>query len=598
MEAREYRVDNFIVLELKGHVDEFNTAILRDEIHTIINTGRSRLAVDLSRTEFVSAHCLAAVWRCQRRARRYGGDIVLFGARGKAAETIRFVSLDRVMTIATDLDGARDHFVTLGQHQIEREQESLTNNSPGWSWRRALARFFQFMLLFNLALLTTHEPAQATPEDQPSRATMDRKTLRELLLRQGSVAKLASLERQERLQDRDITHSLQLPKVTLTTGYLYQTNPNLLTKVANRELNQLRQRGSESEFSDFQSNTNFRIDKDVVVVSVGLVQVLYSGGLYEAQMKLADSRIKEQEAKALVDKTVVAETADKLYWAIVLGERKVELLEAQLQVATAQKAAKAQSLLRRSIGRSEAAEAELAELVTQKNVLEAKQELTKARETLSAMLGRMPQDTLVLAPEVPSRMKVIHEPEAYLKIAENRYADLAHAAARIDSARAYEETVAASAVRSPKAFALGAVDHSRGLGDNQEIINWTVGLAVTMPLYDGGRSYAELEKTRLLLAQARLGYEEARRNLHLGLREAVSGLRSTDIRLTIAEKARELAGERIAAAEQAAAKGMIPAYQVMMAKQAALEADIVLVAAQAEYAQWRARLASLTGEDL
>ena len=602
MEAREYRVDQVIILELKGRVDEFNTAVLCDEIHTIINTGRSCIGVDLGLTDFVSAHCLSAIWRCQQRAKRYQGDIVLFGARGKCAETIAYVSLGKVMTVVHDLDAVRDHFKRLSNQDLKSTSAFPQGIHKGW--QHTLRRFFQLVLLFGFGLpLALFLPAPRFALADSSQAdsvhvgqVLDRKTLRELVARHGAMAQLTSLRMQERLQDRDIARSLQLPSLMLTSGYLHQSNPNLLTQIANRELNQLRRRSDNAEYSELQTNSSFRIDNDVVIVSLGVVQVLYSGGLYQAQMRLADAQIKEGQAKALVDEGIALETADKLYWGIVLGERKVKLLASRRDAAAAQSQAKERSAATRAISRSEAAESELALLAAEQALLEAEQDLAKAKETLNTLLGRQPHHPLVLAPEEPTRLSKVHEPEDYLAIAEHRYADMAHAAARVDTARAYEASVAASAVRSPKAFALGAVDHTQGLGDDQRILNWSAGFAITLPLYDGGRSFAETEKSRLLLAQARLGYDEARRKLHLAIREAVAGLRAAAIKLTIAEKARSLAKERARAAEQAAASGQIPQHSLLLVTQAGLEADVALVAAQSEYAAWRSRLEALTGE--
>ncbi len=610
MEAREYRVDNFIVLELKGRVDEFNTAVLRDEIHTIINTGRTRLAIDLSLTEFLSAHCLSAIWKCQRRAKSFGGDIALCGATERVAATIKYVALERVMAIHPDLAGVRSQFATMPLQAKADTQGALS--AFAWSWRSIIGRFLQFTWVFGLlgALCTSYDQALAsaaqvsvatpsTPTDRNGSGAskpLTREDLRELVRRQGAVAQFSSLRKQERLQERDIALSLQLPNVALTTGYLYQSNPNLLTQVANRELNQLRQRGTESEISDFQSRSNFRIDQDVVVVSIGMVQVLYSGGLYEAQMRFAESRIREEDAKAMVDEALAMETAERLYWGAVLGRKKVELLEARLQAARSQRVAKEQSFASRAISRSESAEAELEELTSEQTLLEAQQDLNKALETLNGLLGRDPSANLVLAPQEPERMANIPLAEEYLRIAENRYAEISHAAARMDSARAYEATLAASAVRSPKAFALGAVDHTQGIGDGRTIVNWTLGVAMTLPLFDGGRSYAELEKSRILLSQARLGYDEARRKLELGIREAVSALRTADLKLTIANKAQEIATGRAQAAKEAVSRNQIPKYQYERSNQAELEAAMAVLLAQTDYIQWTARLTALTGE--
>lgn len=607
MEAQEYRVENHIVLELKGRVDEFNTSILRDEIHTIINTGRSRLAIDLSKTEFLSAHCMHAIWKCQKRARRFGGDIVLFGMSGKVRETVAFVKLGEVMTCLETQEEVIDFFA----HRSTASFAATLGNSANPKWehvRNLLTRFFQFVFVGSLVSLISTETSWAQEKresqgesyagDQRESPALTLDALKQIAARSGAIAQLSELQKQERLQDRDIAKSLQLPTVLLTTGYLYQSNPNLLTQVANREINQLRQRGAESEFSDLQTNTNFKIDKDVIVMSLGVVQTIYSGGLYDARLHLAESQIKEQESKAQVDNLKNMETIEKLYWGILLTEKKVELLDSKRKAAKAKLEAMQASFHERAISKAALAESEIEELQSEQAQVEGQQDLLKLRESLNALLGRNLREPISLAESPLLRIKNIHDPEDYIRIAENRHPELSYAASRVDTARAYEETLSASAVRSPKGFLLGAVDHTRGIGKANDLMNWTLGVAVTMPLYDGGRSVAESEKSRLLLGQARLGYAESRRKLYLDIREAVAQLRAASLKLDIAEKGLGLALSRTSAAKQAILQNQVPKYQFEAIQSAEIESRIALLVAQADYLQWASRLRSLTSEDL
>jgi anti-anti-sigma factor len=606
LEAQEYRVENHIVLELKGRVDEFNTAILRDEIHTIINTGRSRLAIDLSKTEFLSAHCMHAIWKCQRRAQKFGGDIVLFGMGGKVRETIDFVNLGAVMTCLESKEEVIDFFAhnSKGNYVNRSGSQEISQLEK---FRQSITRFFQFLLLGSLAsvaqLWLPHESRAQTPTEtstieNAASPALTLEALKQLAMRNGAVSQLSDLQKQERLQDRDIVKSLALPTVLLTTGYLYQSNPNLLTQVANREINQLRQRGAESEFSDLQTNTNFKIDQDVVVLSMGVVQTIYSGGLYDARLHLAESQIKEQETKAQADSLKNLETVEKLYWGILLTERKVDLLDSKYKAAQAKLRAMQASFNERAISKAALAESEIEALQSEQALVEGQQQLLKLRESLNALLGRNLSEPLTLSESPLVRIKKIHEPEDYVRIAENRHPELSYAASRVDSARAYEETLTASAVRSPKAFLLGAVDHTRGVGQGNDLMNWTLGVAVSMPLYDGGRSFAESEKSRLLLGQARLGYTESRRKLYLDIRESVSQLRAASLKLDIAEKGLALALARTTAAKQAIAQNQLPKYQFEATQSAEIESKIALLLAQADYQQWASRLRALTSEDL
>ncbi len=595
MEALEYRIDNFVVLELRGRVDEFNTHVLRDEIHTIVNTGRFRIAIDLGKTEFLSAHCLRAVWKCQQRAVRVGGDIVFIEATGQVSETLKYVQLSRVMHLLPTLEDARQHFALQASSKNNGPEAGLGGASGRTGLGAMLRRFLQFVLIFGLCWFSQHRLQSTKALASEKRYGLDE--LISLARTRGSANELIELQKQEKVLDVDMVKSQQLPQVLLTTGYLYQSNPNLLTQLANRQLNQLRQQGAESDLSSVQSNTNFKIEKDVVVVSAGVLQAIYTGGLYEAQLSLAESRASEHEAKGRSLRQESEETVRKLYWGIVLLKRKLHLLEATTQSARAKTAAMRLATQQRVLSEHSLAEAELSELQALKAELEARQELKKLVENLNRAIGREPEETLELSEEPFEPLRKIHDPSEYLKIAENRYPELGFASARVRTARAYQESLRASSVRSPKAFLLGSVDHSRGLSDDTRFVNWTLGVAVSIPLYDGGRSFAEMEKSRLLLDQARLGFVETRRQLFLDIREAVAQLREAELSIEIAEKTLTIAQGRAHAASAALAKGQIPAYRARESEIGALQASIAKIAAESDYLIWKARLQSLVGEE-
>ena len=115
MEANEYKSGNVVVLELKGRVDEFNTKVLSDELKTIVNTGRFFIAIDLKKTNFLSANCLNEIWSCQRTSHKLGGDIILAGAEGDVLETINFVDFDYVIKRFYDLQEGIDYLQKLSE---------------------------------------------------------------------------------------------------------------------------------------------------------------------------------------------------------------------------------------------------------------------------------------------------------------------------------------------------------------------------------------------------------------------------------------------------------------------------------------------------
>lgn len=610
VEALEYRVDNFIVLELRGRVDEFNTSVLRDEIHTIINTGRFRIAVDLSKTEFLSAHCLSAVWSCQRRARRIGGDLVLVGPKNGVEETIDFVKIRSVVSVYPTLEQAQSHFSHM-QDIVPVAHGGLAG---------ILRRFFQYLVLLvlsasvsefslaqapgeavgahlDLSAVKSRSSVLAQPYSWKAKVTYTLDQLLEIARKKSGQARLSELQRQSALQDVEVVRSQNFPKLLLTSGYLYQSNPNLLNQLANRELNQLRQSGSETDVSNLKTKSNISIEKDVLVVSAGLMQAVYTGGLYEAQLDLAEARSDEQQASAEVSMMEVDEIVKKLYWGIVLAEQRARIIEMQLEAvqgwADALRKAEAQKI----IGVRSVAEAELEVLQAERDRLSTLQELTALREYLNRLLGFSLEERIQLHVQEMSEMKSLKDSLAYLQVAELRSPSIRLASARVQTALAYERAAQSSAVRSPKAFLLGSVDHTRGVDPNSKLVNWTLGFAVTVPLLDGGKSSAELEKSRLLIDQARVAFDDARRKLYLDIREAVSRLNEARLAIDIAERTLRIARAQKESVREAVARQQIPLYQLQEAGIGELKARVSRLLAEADYMSWKSRLQTLVGEE-
>ncbi len=124
LQVLEYRLGKIVVLELHERVDEFNAKVLSEELKTILNTGRKKIIIELSKCTYLSASCLATLWKRQREARREGGDLVLVAASGKVLETIHSVNLDRVIRRYYTLPEAS---LGLQEEQLEKFRKEVAN---------------------------------------------------------------------------------------------------------------------------------------------------------------------------------------------------------------------------------------------------------------------------------------------------------------------------------------------------------------------------------------------------------------------------------------------------------------------------------------
>jgi anti-anti-sigma factor len=182
LEAREYKLENFVVVELRGRVDEFNTGVLRDELHTIINTGKFLIAIDLTKTDFLSAHCLKAVLSCQQRVRKLGGNLALVGPREQVQDTISYVRLHRVMHILPNLDSAKELFQKSPEEGMQAPQKTSY-------FSRIVNFFFKLALMISLSV-SGDRLARAESPNLPPKHQYSLEDLLQLASVQGAHAKM------------------------------------------------------------------------------------------------------------------------------------------------------------------------------------------------------------------------------------------------------------------------------------------------------------------------------------------------------------------------------------------------------------------------
>jgi anti-sigma B factor antagonist len=81
---------------------------LRERVRAALPAEGARVAIDLSRVDFLDSSGLGSLVSLLREVRPTG-DVVLYGANASVAEILRLTHLDQVFHCARDLDGALRH---------------------------------------------------------------------------------------------------------------------------------------------------------------------------------------------------------------------------------------------------------------------------------------------------------------------------------------------------------------------------------------------------------------------------------------------------------------------------------------------------------
>jgi outer membrane protein TolC/anti-anti-sigma regulatory factor len=597
MEAREFKLDGLIVLELQGRVDEFNTSVLGSELRTIINTGRFRIVVDLGKVGFLSADCLREIWRCQRIARIRGGDIVLIvGAVEQVQETIGYVRFDKVVRCFSSLAFAAEYLHSLSGAPIPvdlpRAREIFHQILP-WISREGIQRIMRILLVFLATFLSVQLKSFA------SVASQDTYTLEEAinLAREASPAiRLARLKMMEREAEVRVARSVGLPKIIGTGGYLYQSNPNVLGDIVNRELNNVRNPSDDMSVSQLQTRTRFNISKDAAILGMGFSQIVYSGGMFDNQLALREAQKREADALVSIESLAVEDQVRNLYLGVLLAREKMKYLSVYKSALEQRRKAASKAFSMRTMSAVQFSEIDLLLLRAQQDELLAKKDEQNVRGLLNILLGRSIDANFGPRPVAVNMDFKIESPEHYFEIGIHRYPELRRNSALMDSSASFLKVVEAQSTFSPQVMVFGSLEQTYGLGTLSQDTSWTLGFGVYVPLYDGRKSNAELEKASSLASQARLSYQVSERKLQVDINEAVSEVQRSRIQVQLAEKAVEIAARKKVEAGAAVKQGQLPLYRLSEVLAQEIEARMMVIGAQSEFFKWRSKLLMLTGQ--
>ena len=92
------------VVVVAGELDLHTSPALRDHLLGLIGSGTARIAVDMSKVDFMDSSSLGALITCLKRLRESDGRLALVGMDGSPMKVMALTGLDRVF----DLVGSTD----------------------------------------------------------------------------------------------------------------------------------------------------------------------------------------------------------------------------------------------------------------------------------------------------------------------------------------------------------------------------------------------------------------------------------------------------------------------------------------------------------
>jgi outer membrane protein TolC len=386
----------------------------------------------------------------------------------------------------------------------------------------------------------------------------------------------AALETARSEKEKEIAVREQLPDVSLRAGYTRLEEPA----------------ASDLPLPGFTSPDS---DSDVAVTAK---MPLYTGGRLKSARKIASSGLelaREDERRTRSD--ILLETA-VVFYELLSSRRLVEIageaLESSRRHLDDVRALLAQGL----VARGDIFRSELDAAQRERDLAAAEtQHLLKA-EHLSSLL--FPDRVVRVEVEwQPAESEELPSVEEWMAVAEERSPEIISARLALDLARSGVE--AERAERRPAAGLFG----SYGARDEHFTLDsedryWNAGVSLSLPLYRGGRTMLEIERSRDAAAQASNSVVRTRRLIRRGVVEARTGTSLARRQHAAALKAVIAGEENLRVTTLKYRQGLVANIDVIDALLSLSQAQLDRIRALRDYHVAHARLMRLAGtiEDL
>jgi outer membrane protein TolC len=329
---------------------------------------------------------------------------------------------------------------------------------------------------------------------------------------------------------------------------------------------------------------------------------IYTGGRTDALERAARAEAEAAGAEVQAAQADLRLEVTRAYWAVVTARASVAVLEEGVARSQAHVNDVNQRYMAGLIPPNELSSATAQEARSRMLAIEARSQRDVAMADLARLIGVRPDQpidpTADLARTAPGAGD---RPLDVMPLVESARAARQERRAlqqRVTVAEAQRD--AAAAGRLPTIQVLGGVDYAR---PNPKIFpridkfqeSWDAGVGVTWPLWDGGRTVADVAQAtaatqaatqRLAEFDSQLGVEVRQRALEL--ESAIAAVAAAGSGVTAAADARRVVEERYRA-------GVIAEIEVLDAEYALLQAQLDLTRAQASVRLAEARLARALG---
>ncbi len=334
-------------------------------------------------------------------------------------------------------------------------------------------------------------------------------------------------------------------------------------------------------------------DPNLYAARLALQFPLYTGGRVESQIALAAANLRGAQSTFERTKQQALFGAQQLYLQALLGQETVAAAQRALdQASESQRVARAR-VRAGAAPQFDALQAEVAVANAEQSLVRARTSLTSAQVSLDAAIN-LPQDTpLEFADTLEPRPVPGTLQDAIARALRDR-PEQTQLRSRIDAAEASIELAASGGRPIVSVGTAYDVNNANGTATSATG-SWSVSLAVTLSLFDGGITRERVREAELRLEQLRILEASVRQQIELDVRQAWLSLEQAAGELAAASKAVEQGREaaRLAAVRYEAGVGT--SLEVLSAQTVLAQAELSLASARFNQNLARIRLILATG---
>ncbi len=344
--------------------------------------------------------------------------------------------------------------------------------------------------------------------------------------------------------------------------------------------------------SSFGGNTFVTGDQGVGTAKVSLLVPIYDfgGALNEREAARLEVDVAGLSAARTRQDLILA--VSQAYYRVLEALRIQGVVEESLKVVTRQIEIARDFRTQGIVAASDVLTAEVQEAERRQELIRAGTNVELARATLNRQMGR-PVDAPLELQDVLEAPPWTGSFEAALRVAIERRPDLAALKQQVEIARA--EFRATRAGFFPKVYAFADFNHST----DDFLLNqdWVVGgIAVQLPLFDGGSTVARLRQREKEIAEAVDLHDERADDVVLDLKRIYLLVREAVERVPVARKAIDLAEENLRVVRDQYAQGLLTSADVLTEEDRLSRSRTNYYRALYEYHGAFARLSHATGE--